>query len=468
VSRNRLVLFVPLSALALCGALFTFAVTGANRNLKKEVTFSKDVAAILYKHCANCHSPADIAPFSVLTYKEVRPWARAIREKVVTRQMPPWPADSRHGDFENVLRLDRAEIDTIVNWVDQGAREGDATGLPPLPDATTGWKIGKPDKIFSMLEEYRIAPNAPDQYVYYTIPTRFREDKWIQAAEIHPGNKQVVHHVIAHILTPKALAKSTAATGESRPQAEDGANIFYKAADGLARVKMDAPVFDDAANLASGGAAFTRRINDADAEGFSLLLASYAPGKGPDVFVRGMAKKIPAGSAIVLQLHYSGFRGALDQAQTDRTSVALVFAQSPPDREVRTLTVPNHYFKIPPGADNHRVTASFVFDQDVQLINYMPHMHLRGKDMKYEALYPDGRRETLLYVPRYNFNWQTTYRLKKALAIPQGTRLIVTAHFDNSANNKYNPDPTKAVRWGDPTTDEMMVGWLDYALPIRH
>jgi hypothetical protein len=464
---HKHILAAQLAAFTLCSLLFVLANTSANSRLKKEITFTGDVAVIFYKNCADCHRPQDIAPFSVLAYKEVRPWARSIREKVVTRQMPPWYADRRHGDFENITRLSQTEIDTIVGWVDQGAREGDPKFLPPPPDYSQEWKIGKPDQVFSMTQDYVIEPEVPDNYVYYTMPTRFREDKWIQAAEIRPGNKKVVHHVIAHILTPAAIAKSRAGDSQSRSETQNESNIFYKEG-GLARVKQDAPVIDDGAKLPNGGAVFKRQISEQGSDLFSILLASYAPGKAPDIYAQGMAKKIPAGSLIVLQLHYSSFRGALAQPQTDRTSVALVFAKEPPDKEVRTLTVANHFFKIPPGADNHAVTASHTFDQDVELINYMPHMHLRGKDMKYEAIYPNGRREILLWVPRFNFNWQTVYRLKNAITMPKGTKLIVTAHFDNSPANRYNPDPTKAVRWGDPTYDEMMVGWLDYVMPKTH
>jgi hypothetical protein len=144
--------------------------------------------------------------------------------------------------------------------------------------------------------------------------------------------------------------------------------------------------------------------------------------------------------------------------------MGLIFAKAPPDRRAVTFTVPNHFFKIPPGAANHRVTAAYTFDREVQLISYMPHMHLRGKDMKYEVVFPDGRRETLLWVPKFDFNWQTVYRLKNPMIVPKGSRIIVTAHFDNSAKNKHNPDPTKAVRWGDPSYDEMMIGWLEYVV----
>jgi hypothetical protein len=195
-----------------------------------------------------------------------------------------------------------------------------------------------------------------------------------------------------------------------------------------------------------------------------VLLASYAPGKGPDVYPPGTAKLIPAGSTIILQIHYSSFHGAIETPQRDRTIVGLIFAKEPPARRAVTFTVPNHYFKIPPGDANHKVTAAYTFDREVQLISYMPHMHLRGKDMKYEIVFPDGRRQTLLWVPKFEFNWQTVYRLKNPMLIPKGSRIIVTAHFDNSAGNKHNPDPTKAVRWGDPSYDEMMIGWLEYTV----
>lgn len=429
-----------------------------------EVLFTRDVAPILFENCAECHRPGDIAPFSVLEYKDVRPWARSIREKVLTREMPPWNADPRYGEFRNDVRLSQKAIDTIVAWVDQGAKEGDPKLLPLVADSNASWMIGNPDQVFSMTEDYTINPDAPDGYVYYTIPTKFTRDMWVEAAEIRPGNKTIVHHAIAHVLTPQTIAR--ASEGNRRPESkrEEEPGIFYKEGT-LSRVRLDAPVIDDGASAANGGSLIQRRASEQGSDLFSILLASYAPGKGPDRYAHGMGKKVPAGSSIVLQIHYSSFRGALKKPETDRTSLGLIFARQPPDKRVVTLTVPNHFFKIPPGADNHEVTASYIFDEDVQLIDYMPHMHLRGKDMRYEVIYPDGRRETLLWVTKFNFNWQTVYYLKKPISIPRGTRAVITAHFDNSLKNKYNPDATKAVRWGDPTYDEMMIGWMDYVVP---
>jgi hypothetical protein len=265
------------------------------------------------------------------------------------------------------------------------------------------------------------------------------------------------------VLTPAALSGEAKRDGGEFPQAGVEPSIFYKQGS-LSRVKMDAPVIDDGANAPNGGALFKRNGEDGVA-GYSVLLTSYAPGKGPDVYPPGTAKRIPAGSTIVLQIHYSSFHGAIETPQQDRTIVGLIFAKEPPERRAVTFTVPNHFFKIPAGAANHKVTAGYTFDRDVQLISYMPHMHLRGKDMKYEVVFPDGRRETLLWVPKFQFDWQTVYRLQRPIMIAKGSRIIVTAHFDNSAKNKYNPDPTKAVRWGDPSYDEMMIGWMEYVVP---
>jgi mono/diheme cytochrome c family protein len=448
----------------LAACLFTFSESSANSPAKKDVTFNKDVAPIVFKNCAECHRPNDIAPMSLITYKEARPWARSIKEKVVTREMPPWSADPHVGEFSNDKRLSQKDVDTIVAWVDGGAKEGSAKDLPPMPEvAKGGWTIGKPDVVLQMAEEYAVEPTAPDNYINFFIPTNFKEDMWVQAAEILPGNRKVVHHVIAFIQTPQNMAKREAAAKTS------GQKLGVRNANGamyldgtLRRVRMDAPVTDntcDQPNMqrrAGGGG------NGEENEG--ALLAGYAPGKEVDVFPPGTAKKVPAGSTIMFQMHYSSFRGALEKAEKDRTRIGLIFAKEPPDKIIFTSGVVNATFKIPAGADNHEVVACQTLPRDVQIISYMPHMHLRGKDMKYEVIYPDGKRETLLWVPKFSFNWQDMYYLKKPLNVPKGSKLIITAHFDNSAKNKYNPDHKKDVRWGDPTYDEMMIGWMDFLM----
>jgi hypothetical protein len=455
--------FLGFIVLVACVALPSTSADGP-RDSAKAVTFTKDVAPIFYKNCAECHKPNDIAPMSLINYKDARPWARSIREMVATRQMPPWHADPYFGDFSNNRSLSQTDINTIVAWVDQGAVEGDAKDLPALPGSVEGWQIGQPDLVLSMSEEYKIPANGPDEYIYFTIPTNFKEDKWIQAAEFHPGNKAVVHHAIAFIQPPEVIAMMKAAgPGGAEAAVLGGKNsIFYR--DGtLIRVKMDAPVIDDGCGNPNGGSSFG---SGSGGMGGMPLLAGYAPGKDLEKWEPGTAMKVPAGSNIVFQMHYSNFRGAMNKPETDRTSLGIIFAKQPPTRMVVAMGVLNDFFLIPAGDPDHEVTACQTLDRDVQVIDYMPHMHLRGKAMKYEAVLPDGQRQTLLWVPRYSFNWQTVYYLKEPVTLPKGTKIIITAHFDNSEQNKYNPDPRKTVRWGDPTYDDMAIGWVHYTVPV--
>jgi hypothetical protein len=432
----------------------------ADSKAKREVTFNKDIAPIFFSNCAECHRPNDIAPMALLTYKDARPWARSIKEKVVNREMPPWSPDPRFGEFSNDCRLSQGDIDTIVAWVDQGAKEGSAKDLPPPPAFLSGgWEIGKPDVVFSLPEEWTIKPGDPDNYINFFVPTNFTEDKWIQAAEIQPGNRKVVHHVIAFIQSPEAMARRKQMESQGR---RPGANSVMYTDGTLRRTKMDAPVIDDACNAPQGS---RQRQGGGGEEGEGALLAGYAPGKGIDILPPGTAKRVPAGSTIMFQMHYSAFAGALKKPEKDLTKLGLLFAKEPPDKMLITSAVANTMFKIPAGAASHEVTACMTVPVNLEVVTYMPHMHLRGKDMKYEAIYPDGRRETLLWVPKFSFNWQTMYYLKKPISIPKGTKIIVTAHFDNSTKNKYNPDPSKEVRWGDPTYDEMMIGWFDIVVP---
>jgi mono/diheme cytochrome c family protein len=454
-------------AVALAGWCLTVSpAASASGAGKKEVTFNKDVASILYNNCAVCHRPNDIAPMSLLSYKEARPWARSIKEKVINREMPPWSPDPAYGEFTNDHRLAQKDIDTVVAWVDQGAKEGNPKDLPKMPEYVAGgWEIGKPDVVLTMAEEHVVKPGDPDQYINFFIPTNFKEDVWVQAAEVHPGNRRVVHHVIAFIQTPQMMAKRTEdakTKGEKLgKRAAGGSGLFYL--DGnLRRVKMDAPVVDNGCEQKVSGGRQPGGSGEGENEG--MLLAGFAPGTGNTAYPPGTAKKVPAGATLMFQMHYSAFRGSLTDPVTDRTSIGLIFARQAPEKMVITSAAANVMFKIPAGDDNHEVVACQTVPRDIQVINYMPHMHLRGKDMKYDVIYPDGKRETLLWVPKFSFNWQSVYWLKRPVNIPKGTKLIVTAHFDNSTKNKYNPDPKKDVRWGDPTYDEMMIGWMDITI----
>ncbi|MGH9852926.1 MAG: DUF3471 domain-containing protein [Blastocatellia bacterium] len=445
--------------------MFTLPTTNANGSKAsgKQITFTKDVAPIFFKNCAGCHRPDDIAPFSVLSYKDARPWAKAIREKVISREMPPWGADPHFGEFSNDVRLKQNEIETIVAWVDQGASEGNRRDLPPAPNFSDAWQVGKPDVVLSMPEEFTLDARGADDYIYFRVPTNFAEDKWIQAAEFRPGNKRVVHHAVVFIETPQMIeaAKALAKRSGREFDLRNGPSVFERAPGPEAlffkegtvwRIKMDAPVVNDACAQSNTGA------RSASAGAGSTILTAYAPGKNPDVYQPGVAKRIPAGSNLILQMHYSKTTG---KPEKDRTSVALIFAKQPVEKAVETLTVVNSLFSIPPGAENHEATACYNVQRDIQFVNYFPHMHVRGKAMKYEVVYPDGRRETLLQVDKYNFNWQTLYALKQPAPVPKGSRFVVTARFDNSAKNKFNPDPTKTVRFGEPTYDEMLVGYAD-------
>jgi hypothetical protein len=461
-------LFLVLFLVAAALGAGTMSIS-ANSKAKKAVTFNKDVAPIFFKNCAECHRPNDIAPMSLMNYKESRPWAKSIKEKVVNQEMPPWSPDPKYGEFTNDCRLSQQDIDTVVAWVDQGAKEGNAKDLPAAPESLKGgWSIGKPDAVFQLPEEWTVEVNAPDNYINFWVPTNFKEDKWIQAAEVLPGNRKVVHHVIAFVQSQKVAEERMKRAKEGARNASEGGlpgGVMYW--DGtLRRMKADAPVNNDTCSTQQESG---RRTGAANGGGNpeaqeGALLAGYAPGKGTDVIPAGMAKRVAAGSYIMFQMHYSAFNGQLQKAEKDLTRMGLIFAKEPPDKMMITAGVVNATFKIPANADNHEVKACMTVPTDLDLITYMPHMHLRGKDMRYDVIYPDGRQETLLNVPKFNFNWQTMYYLKKPIRLPKGTKVIITAHFDNSKKNRYNPDASKEVRWGDPTYDEMMIGWFDMVI----
>ncbi len=447
MSKAFVVCFSFCFLLALCFTVPSGA-NGTKVNANSGATYTKDVAPIFFAKCAECHRPNAMAPFSVLSFKESRPWARSIKEKVLARQMPPWGADPRFGKFENDHSLSEQEMNTIAAWVDSGAKEGNRKDLPPLPQFSSEWKIGKPDAILTMPEEVILDGKGSDEYLDIAIPTNFTEDKWVQAVEVHPGNMKVVHHVIAFIQSPDVAE----AVKQMRKPEAIAKTLYYM--DGtLIRMRQDAPAYDNGCQAPNGGVARGSSLE----QGFPL--GFYTPGKDPDVFPLGIAKSIPAGSKIVLQMHYSKTTGKVEK---DRTRVGLIFAKESPQKSMMSFGAMNTYFKIPPGADNHEVTACYTFGRDAEIHTLLPHMHVRGKDFKYEVVYPDGKREILLSVPRYDFNWQTMYRFAKPVVIPKGSQLIVTAHFDNSERNKYNPDPTKFVRFGDPTYDEMMIGYFDF------
>jgi hypothetical protein len=355
-----------------------------------------------------------MAPMSLLTYADVRPWAKSIKQRVVRREMPPWFADPAHGTFANDASLQRREIDTIAAWVDRGAPKGDDKDLPPLPAFTEGWSIGEPDVVFA-IPEYNVPANGTIPYTNFTVATNFTTDQWIAGLEIRPGNRQVVHHVIVSVLDP----------GQQGP----------------------------AQGSTSGGGDVIRS-----------QLAGTTPNKPGILYPPGIGKLVKAGSTLVFQMHYT----AIGQAVTDRTSIGLKFAKTPPSKQLRTGMALNPRFVIPAGDANHEVRSATTLAEDVHLVSMTPHMHFRGKDFTYTAVFPDGTSETLLHVPAYDFNWQLSYVLATPRALPKGTRLECVAHFDNSSGNAANPNPKADVRWGDQTWDEMMIGFFTFTRDVEH
>ncbi|HET9361736.1 MAG TPA: cytochrome c [Vicinamibacterales bacterium] len=402
-------------------------------------TFSRDVAPIFYSKCVSCHRPGEVAPMSLITYRDVRPWAGAIREKVTSRVMPPWHADRQYGSFRNDLSLTQREIDTIAAWVGAGASEGSPSELPALPKFPDGWQIGTPDKVFEMLTEYQVPASGTIDYQYFEVPTNFTEDRWMQAGEVRAGDRAHVHHIIVYVREPQPRARP--AVVAIRPILPAG--------------QAPAP-----APARPPGEAETRGGRTVATGGSDAMLVNWAVGEDAPVFLPGTAKRIPAGSTLVFQVHYTtnGTPG------TDRSRLGVIFAKEPPAREIRTGAIANPRFAIPAGAANHEVEAEATFSEDVKVWTMHPHMHLRGKDMTYTVVYPDGRNEIVLRVPKFDFGWQTDYWLSEPLALPKGSKLHVRAHFDNSAANRANPDPAATVRWGDQTWEEMMIGFFTYTV----
>jgi len=375
------------------------------------VTFSNQIVRLFQKRCIDCHREGQVAPFALTDYDEVAGWAGMIEEVVREGRMPPWHAAPGHAEFANDCSLAAKEKELIYQWVAAGAPAGDPAEMPAMKKYPSEWLLPrKPDVVIPVTKEpVQVPANGTVKYQYYSVDPGFTEDKWIQAAEIRPSNALVVHHVL----------------------------VFARDRDSKQR---------------GGG----------EEGGF---LAAYVPGLIPQPYPSGMAKKIPANSELVFQMHYT----PIGSAAEDLTEMALIFAD--PDEvtyQIVTSSATNRNFEIPPGDGNYEVTAKSPRAQaDVQLLTMMPHMHLRGKAFRYELRTPDGKQETLLDVPAYDFNWQTSYRLVEPLTIKAGSQLFCTAHFDNSEENPFNPDPSKTVKWGDQTWEEMMIGYFDLAVPIR-
>jgi peroxiredoxin len=375
------------------------------------VTYSNQIARILQNRCVECHREGEIAPFALTEYDEVVGWAPMIEEVVREGRMPPWHASKEHGQFENNRELSDDEKRTLYAWVKAGAPEGDPQQLPEPRTWQVGWQFARePDFVAPITEEpYRVKADGELRYQWFQIDPGFEEDKWVSAVEIQPGNRAVVHHVL-----------------------------------------MFAGSEDDIGEHFRGGAA-----------GYDGI---FVPGQRVQPYPDGVARRIAAGSRLVFQVHYT----PNGSEQFDQSRVGMLFVD-PKDvkYEVRTASAVNSDLRIPPNEANYRVeSASSRLPANTRLLSLTPHMHLRGKSFHYEVISPGGERETLLDVPRYDFNWQTAYRLAEPMPLAEGARLHCVAHFDNSADNLNNPDPSKRVRWGEQTWDEMMIGYFDYVVPV--
>lgn len=435
---------LPLAVLTvLLGAGVTSAQTAAP-------TFNRDVAPIFFASCTTCHRAGEAAPMSLMTYKDARPWVRSIATQVKNGTMPPWHADPAIGHFANERRLSPEQKATIARWAEAGAPEGDARDLPPAPTYTQGWRIGRPDVVVQMQEDYPIPASGEIPYVYFEVPANFDEDRWISSWEMRPGNPAVVHHVIVYVRPPQEAVTERPAGAAARPRPR-GVVTF---ADG-----MDIP-----AGQTGGPALPEGRAKPAFAnyrprpKGTAGSIGGYVPGNSTRVFPAGTAIRLPKGSSLVFQMHYT----TTGTATTDRTSMGFIFAKEPPKIALGGTALVNGGLHIPPGAANHRVDAEMTLNRDVQLYSMTPHTHVRGIRWHYEATYPDGRREPLLSVPNYDFDWQHEYQFATPVDLPAGTTIKASAWYDNSPANKSNPDATKDVWWGDQTWEEMMGGLLDY------
>jgi hypothetical protein len=452
----------PIVATAALGlfAVVASVQTGAQTPAAAAPTFTKDVAPIFYKSCTNCHRPGELAPMSLLTYKDARPWAKSIATQVSKGAMPPWHADPSHGAFLNDRRISESEKKTLVAWVDAGAPEGNASDLPPQPTYESEWLLGKPDAIFSMQEDYPIPAEGTIAYQYFLVPTGLTEDKWIQAIEVRAGDPKVLHHVIIYAQLPPAPQPAAApAPPPATPPAQPATRPLplFTLAEGTANIpagQTGGPPLPAEQRKPAGP-------NDRPApRRMGPSIGGFAPGQLVRVYQEGSAMKLPAGSTLIFQTHYT----AAGKPTTDRTRVGVKFAKSKPQTEVRFASMINGALHIPPGAADQRVDAEMTINQNVTMWSMLPHTHVRGIRWTYQAVYPDGRSDTILSVPKYDFNWQTDYVFKEPLKLPKGTKIHATAWYDNSANNKSNPDPTKDVWWGDQTWEEMMYTGLTFSI----
>jgi mono/diheme cytochrome c family protein len=415
-------------------------------------TFTKDVAPILYASCVGCHRPGEVAPMSLVSYQDVRPWAKAIRAKVVAREMPPWGADPRFGTWKDDRSLSADQIDTIAKWVEAGAPKGSDADLPAAPTFAGGWSHGDPDVVIEMPVDFQIPAEGEVPVIDFFVKAPIDRDVYVKALEVRPGTAGVVHHA--------------------------GLYVIDKLPDGT---RLDNGRIVDASGKSLSRNQVARANGGTSTQEIQKLL-SYVPGRGYEEYQGDAGQLIKAGSYIDFYMHYT----PSGEPKHDRSKLGLYFAKPgqsvnhqifhsfgaagpttyivegkefAPERQRRDdpnsveggVNLPN----IPPYADNWKVVSVHTIKEPITLYGLTPHLHLRGKSMKYTLTWPDGREEVLLDVPKYDFNWQIYYELAAPKAIPAGSKVTVVTLFDNSARNPYNPAPEKEVFWSEQSWDEM-------------
>ncbi|HEX8183894.1 MAG TPA: thiol-disulfide isomerase [Blastocatellia bacterium] len=456
--------------------LLALAVAATAVDKKMEAaspTFAKDVAQIIYNKCAICHRPGEVAPMPLTSYQEVRPWSKAIREEIIRRTMPPWFADPHTSTvkFGNDRRLSQKEIDTIVAWVDAGSPKGDDKDLPPLPKYTPGWTFGEPDVVIEMPVDFEVPAEGELPMQNFYVPVPFDQERWVEAVELRPGNPAVVHHSIANVV-----------------KLPEGTKVVNgKAVREGAPSQINSQLARDTGALSEGGSREVVLSQDSFTRAGAFKLVGQAPGKGFERHYPGTAKRILPGMYIQFNMHYQ----PSGRAEKDRSRLGLWFAKKTVTHEVLTKGVIDTIFiggkelsetrvvngkevkvrgkipNIPPNVDNWEIGGEVTIKEDITLYAFAPHMHLRGKDIKYTLVWPGGRQQVLLDVPRFDFNWQLHYELAEPLKIPAGSKLIAVAHYDNSIKNRYNPSPQKEVFWSEQSWDEMFIPWFEYTVDSK-
>lgn len=371
------------------------------------IVYTRDIAPIFQRSCQRCHRPGRIGPMPLMSYEDAQPWAQAIRVMVESRKMPPWFADPRYGEFLDDPSLSDEEISKIAAWAAAGAPRGNPLDLPPPRTFSERWTIGRPDLVLTMPKTARVRAEGRDRFMRVRLKPGLAQDRWIQAVEIRPGNTKVVHHAIAYVLQKGHSDKT-----------------------------------------------WRRKLRRS-----GYLLTEYSAGNQGDRYPEDTGRLLEAGAQILLEIHYHPY----GEEANDRTQIAFRFHREPGKVQNRVISraLANHDLRIPAGAPNYQHVSEDSFERPYRLLSFQPHMHYRGKSMRLEALYPNGSTEVLASVPSYDFYWQITYSYRNPPLLPAGTTLRVTSVFDNSAGNRLNPDPTRAVRWGPKAIDEMAIGWVD-------